>query len=142
MLVHSNPLASVAAENDGLALAHAGGALLGRDLSHDGVSEDRRVTKNLHSLVTGLARTNAKTVLLFPFGPLRLILGSAVQALWRRMKDKRGFGCKEGKYAFGSCRPNAATIAAAAAETSPDARDATARGAVGVGDMAGTPVWD
>lgn len=97
MLVHSNPLASLPAKNDGLALAHRARALLGGDFGDNGVSEDRCVTKNLHSLVTGLAGTDAKTVLLLPFGPLRLILGSAVETLGCRMEDKCGFWCEEGK---------------------------------------------
>ena len=94
MFVHSDPIRVAALKDDRFALMHRATALLRGQLGLHRVGKNGDVAQDLYSRIRGLAGPNSKAILLDPFCPLRLILGTAVEASRCGVEDERGLGCE------------------------------------------------
>ena len=95
MFVRSDPIRVAALKDDRFALMHRAVALLRGQIGLRRVGKNGDVAQDLDSRIRGLAGPNPKAILLDPFCPLRLILGTAVEASRCGVEDERGLGCEE-----------------------------------------------
>ena len=97
MFVRSDPIQVAALKDDRFALMHRAVALLRGQIGLHRVGKNGDVAQDLYSRIRGLAGPNPKAILLDPFCPLRLILGTAVEASRCGAEDERGLGAKNVK---------------------------------------------